>query len=335
MHAGQPKTGSSTIQRFLNNNKKTLQKYGYLYETGKAVNHQLILRKIFSHDDPHNAFNTFMDDQITIAKQKSCEHIIISHEGLFFLQEALVSSITKRFSEDMRLHVFLRRQDFYLESAWKQWHFKNTHYKDFDDYARTFKIPNYLFHLEKWSKFIPKKSIHVTPFEKRNFPEGIERHFLNSIGILDTSAMDLSVVNDGWGANKGLTSEGLALAFLVRDIADNNIHDHSIQYFINEHFRSLQKEHFVSYDLLSLERRQEILTQSMITNQKIVENFTNRSGPLFEDEIESLPLKTFTEEDIDYTFFVGELMRIGIRQDALIKELKSKIKRAKKALDEA
>lgn len=330
MHIGQPKTGSSSIQRFLSCNKNALQKKGYLYEAGNGVNHRHFFQSIFASRDPKTSYNSFMNDQFKIAKERNCEHIIISHEGLFFLQDEKLEYFPKQFKDQTQLYVFLRRQDLYLESAWKQWHFKNLDYKNFEDYVARFKIPNYFTHLKKWSKLVETDSMFVTPFEKQKFPNGIEIYFLNSIGITDTETMDFNISDDGWGANKGLTAEGLAIAFLVREISKNDIHDHSIQYFINKHFSNLQKEHFTGYELLSFSQRQEILSRHESINQNIADIFMHKNTPLFESDIETSSSVPQNDLIIDYEVYVKELMRIGIEQDTLIKELKSKIKKNKK-----
>lgn len=327
LHIGQPKTGSSSIQRVMKKNHKLLIKNGYLYDAPR-VNHQNIIQKIAKSSNSAVEFKQFIDNKIKVANKLRCNHIVISSESLFFMHDKKINTMMKQFKVQVSVYAYLRRQDMYMESAWKQWHFKNLSYKNFDDYVNSFKVPNYYFHLHKWGRHVDSEDINVIAFEKRNFPEGLEKHFLQTLGIDDVEAFDFSIEDDGWGENKGLSGEGLELAFQARELAENNIHNHSIQFFINKYFSDFQKEHFTSYNLLSLQQRKEIIKRHDATNRKIANKYLNSDKPLFLDPIKSGQLKqSITPEAI-----TKALMTIGMRQDKMIEQLHKEIREIKKTI---
>ncbi len=325
-HLGQPKTGSSTIQRILKKNTTELVKKGYLYAP-QGIDHQNTLYEIKSRED----FEKFINDQKEKAKNLNCDNIIISDEALFFKNENILLEWFKGIHENYHAYIYLKRQDTYLESSWKQWYFKDLSYRDFEDFLNKYKVKNYYYHLQKWLKFIKQGNMHIKAFEKRNLEGGLERNFLHWIGIEDIDGFDFTLnKNDIWGDNKGLTNEGLQLAFEVRELAHNNIHDHTIQNFIGQYFSDFQKEHFKSYGLISAKKRLELIQKYNFINDRISKELLNNDNKLFQDSIDVE--NNLQKDDITLKRVIKALMTIGVRQDTMIKQLTVDIRKIKESI---
>lgn len=322
-HLGQPKTGSSTIQRILKKNTHELAKKGYLYAP-KGIDHQDTLYTIKSRED----FRTFINDQIKKAKDLNCHNIIISDEALFFKDEDILLEWLEDIHENYYAYVYLKRQDTYLESSWKQWYFKDLSYRDFDDFLDKYEVKNYYYHLKKWLKFIKSENMHIKAFEKRNLEGGLERNFLHWIGIEDIDGFDFTIDdNDTWGENKGLTKEGLELAFEVRELAHNKMHDHKIQNFIGRYFSDMEKEHFKGYNLIPHEKRLVMIDEFNIINDRISKEIMGNDEKLFQDSIKMD--KNLASEKITTKRIINALMTIGVQQDKMLRDMAEDIRQLK------
>lgn len=337
LHIGQHKTGSSSIQLFLSRNAQILESQGYLYDTsGKGIesknqdqySHILIMRTML---DPRSRpfFFKYIDEQISQCEKKNLHTLILSSEELFLhYSEEHVQLLNEylKSKAEMEVVCYLKRQDLFYESSWKQWHYKNLKFKNFIDYVQKVPPLNYYNILSRWKKHI--KHLTVTPFEKKYFPEGLERHFLKSIGISNYELFNFDYIkeDDTWGANKGFTQEAMNIAYLCRDFSKNDIGDFCVQDFIQKYLSKMfEKEHFSSYDLFTYEQRVQLYKHVEISNQKVASEFLNTNALLFE-----APKKTENNPNanaIQFQTVIRAMMMIGIEQD---KQLVSLTKRLEK-----
>lgn len=324
LHVGQPKTGTTSIQNLLQNNKELLKKGGILYKTN-SLNHQPIIQNIFNQNDTTLALQEFIDEQKKTASALGCHSIILSSEALFEFDQIFLKQMIDGFALETKVIVYLKRQDLFLESSWKQWHFKNKNYKNFDDCAERLALKDYAQTLQEWSNLVGEKNMHVIPFEKRNFQNGLLRSFLSLIGISKEleEKMDFTIPKTMFGTNQGLSPKGLEFAFLVRELAKGPL-DYTIENFIHKYLDDVfHKEYFEGYGLFSYEKRKKYLKRWEKSNKEIAQKYLSRDI-LFEDEIAE------EKKNVDVTLddVAKIIMSLGIKFDQRLNDLENKIKKS-------
>ena len=123
VHIGAPKCASTTIQNHLKDNARALRQAGILIpdRSTSEVVHRFVRRECGGAD--------LIDAIKRLGREASgCNKIILSAEGLFQgvgPRERLIepfNHLSKDF--DITVILYVRRQDEWLESAWKQWYVK-------------------------------------------------------------------------------------------------------------------------------------------------------------------------------------------------------------------
>lgn len=317
LHVGQPKTGTTSIQNLLQMNSDLLKESGFLYKSN-ALNHQPIIQNIMQQNDVDAALLDFVKEQKLNANKHKCHTIILSSEAFFELEIEFLRKLINLFNMETTVIVHLKRQDLFLESSWKQWHFKNKHYRNFDDYVGRSGLKDYSLTLEKWSQLVGQENIYVTPFEKKNFPNGLLKHFLSLVGVTNEieEQMNFNIPKTMFGTNQGLSPKGLKFAFLVRELAEDPL-DYTIENFIHKYLGDVfHKEHFEDYGLFSYEKRKKYLERWKESNTSIAQKYLNRDF-LFEDEI------TEDKKNIDITLddMAKVIMSMGIKFDQRLNKL--------------
>ncbi len=119
LHFGMPKTGTTSLQRFLAENRKQLENYGWTYPDfrypGGVVTRNLDVF-LYRPDD------TFIETTLNMLENS---HVILSSEDAWFaLGWGGGQQILKKLYavwNNLKVIVYLRRQDFYIEALWSQY----------------------------------------------------------------------------------------------------------------------------------------------------------------------------------------------------------------------
>ena len=128
IHGGAEKCGSSAIQFFLSQNRHTLAKFGFFVPDANfgvnddlvTGNHVFFLQNIIvlrSAGDFISRLDAIFDF-IPVGHS-----ILISAENLFSTDAGFLFEILSK-HYDVNFLAYIRRQDDYLISAWKQWYFR-------------------------------------------------------------------------------------------------------------------------------------------------------------------------------------------------------------------
>lgn len=319
IHVGQPKTGSTSIQNLLKKNSNILRRAGFLFEAN-SLNHQPIIQKILNSKEQSDELDSFVQQQLSLAKKYNCHSIILSSEAFFEMEQNFLKQLLDKFNCQTSVIVYLKRQDLYLESIWKQWHFKNTHYADFTDFVTKFKLIDYDITLEKWSDLVGEQNISLIPFEKGEFENGLLINFLENLGVNEenTSDFDFEISKNMFGTNQGLSPKGLKFAFLARDLADGPL-DYTLENFVHEYLSEVfHKDFFEGYGLFNVQSRKAFLGQFESSNNAIAMKYLKRSM-LFNDALDL--------EQKDTEISIDDLARVvismGVKFDKALKALQA------------
>ena len=191
LHIGQPKSATTSIQSFLNNNRGALLEQGVLYpESGLQYQAHHCLGTFFS-GGPVDWIKPLDPDAVKAALLAEigavdCHTVVMSSESLFYprVDPALARRYFAEF--DVRVFMTLRRQDEWLESALRD-NIKTGHVNGTDHLARAATLVSsvdYEAQINKWVPVFGDDSMILTTFEPGGNREPVEQRFLDSIGAV-------------------------------------------------------------------------------------------------------------------------------------------------------
>lgn len=213
LHIGTPKTGTSAIQKFLPLNKELLEEQGYCYPDfgfrypgiGIYRNaHFMVYRHKRDNSESEEEFeaNRKAEDERFIEGldklkdlSETFPNIIMSDENIwngYVKREDFWETLKKELTDrgiDLKVIVYLRRQDLVLESYWSQ-QVRETMQISFQEYVNSneysfFKL-DYYDRLKSIAKIVGKENIIVRAYEKQQY-EGngntLISDFLKVIGL--------------------------------------------------------------------------------------------------------------------------------------------------------
>ena len=201
VHIGTTKTGTTAIQSFCIDNQETLNQQGYCYplfpyrypDVSERRNARFLLEE--ASDRQGGIFREGMDKIRELFQTFS--NIIVSDEGIWsapYEQRVTMWRALKAEAKEagfqIRIIVYLRRQDTYLISGWNQMvksgigNSAGVAWKDYvNDLVHINKM-YYATHLKKLSAFFGKKNLIVRRFEPKHFAGGsIYADFLQAVGL--------------------------------------------------------------------------------------------------------------------------------------------------------
>lgn len=215
LHIGTEKTGSTSIQHFLRDNKKQLSETGYFFHN----NNTFKLARSFSekiknyHDvDSENVKKQHYEELINITK--SCNNVIISCE--FFHSRINTKSEIKNICDffhgifdEIVLICYLRDFAYLCESLYST-SIRFNNYINSDDKLITGNIPifdqfvsectpkhkyfNYMSFLDLWRNELKKENMKVALFNKESFFQGdLISDFSNKINLPLEESFNLNI----------------------------------------------------------------------------------------------------------------------------------------------
>lgn len=175
-HIGISKTGTTTIQKYLNENTDFLESIGVRYicsgRSRGTESHQRLARIYKQGLDSAGVIQEIRQE---IANSK-CHSFIISSEMFEGLSDEGISRIKRDFCGfNLVLVVYLRYQDQAISSMYNEMVKKHACNVSFSDYVLTTPRKDLLFYgkmLDRWARFLGKKNIRVRVFDPSSFYRG-------------------------------------------------------------------------------------------------------------------------------------------------------------------
>lgn len=298
VHAGAGKTGSSAIQRFLTQNKTHLDEVNH---ANLGMFFEDILGWEGEHESPAQKFGNcvalgseYARSEI-LKKFRKCAEIlpsrvhtlVWSNEGIFEAWKQLgplFNDLVDIF--DCRFVVYLRRQDQWFISAYKQWGIRHKTYsgriKSFEEwYSQNKARGDYSSILRKWEQNIPRNSMDIRVYNPK---ENSARDFCKVLR-LEAESLQFS----GLRNNQTPPNTILALFKLYNSQFQEPVFPDELLGFIRR-TGILKKEFFpesLSIKLPGPDRRKEILEEYKQSNENLADYLAPHEAQFVGEEVEA------------------------------------------------
>ncbi len=296
IHIGTGKTGTSAIQDFLDDHRADLiQTFSCLYPNLKAESTDLFTGRCQNHIElfrrqDEQVIRTQIHTLVTEARKRKIQKIVISYEGLS-AQPKIAHTLRETLSvfPDIKVHIimYIRRQDYWLESAYKQWGMKDIRFRNVQHFLETHMLyfpynSNRLESIESWGKEFGDDSIIVQPYEKGQLKDGIIIDFLNKLGIDYTLIHNFNPQRDKYFVNVGFNRDIIEIFQLNKNFY-RSANDHRLIQFFSQYLgAAYMKAPFEEYSLFSPQERLEIINRYLPQYEIIAKKYLKRAdGKLF------------------------------------------------------
>lgn len=300
IHIGCEKTGTTSIQNVLADNRSELLKQGTFYpELGKLKFAQIVLpaalQPLDTPDRPRADYypgnenidtDTIWNGFIKLAQENADKNIILSAEHFSSrTHEQGLQYLSKKMQQllplfNIKVVVYLRRQDKFMESTYSTIikaggrlsfdAFYNAHLPLRDRY-------DFSILLSRWRKFFDKDQLVVKDYETEVKSKGLLTSFFEIVGINGQAlSMKSQNENTSWPANV------IELARLCNSPRIIEILGNDRFGFLNEIAKSLSKEERNHVYKFSSEQRQEILRHYADTNIQVETEYFQHQ-PIFSE----------------------------------------------------
>lgn len=343
LHIGTPKTGTTSIQRFFREHPHFLKKQGYVYPdfgkiyegVGVARNgHFLVLNK--------DEFKEAYIDAVKKIKKlsKKYNNIIISEEAVWNNSKNI-----KTFIDDMKLNdikvkiiLYLRRQDLFLQSKWAQAVKEGETTMNFNEYIKVQKNKlDYYNQCCKLQELVGENNLIIRVFEKQQFIGDNHNYFTDFFEALNLK-YEKKIDFQQKVRNQSLTGIYLEVKRMLNYYPEFNTRFNFIVKYLNKVAKERgENESYSTNKYFTYEEQIEFLSKYDEGNKKIAKEFLLREdGILFREEIteNECGTKTYTTEE-----YVDILAAIILKQQknrmkiinklkniSILRKIKSRIK---------
>jgi len=191
IHIGFGKTGTSSLQAFLAQNRDQLLHDGIYYPEGsfaKECHHDLIIEstwQVLDIDKQRHQWGKL----ISSVEETECHSVILSSEAFAAMfpdgshvpcqNVQLIAEMLEGY--DVTIICYVRRHDSFMPSAYNQWLKSGTITCSPNDFVESFDI-SFLSILSDWADCFGDNKLKVFPFERRALQPTLIDHFFHAIG---------------------------------------------------------------------------------------------------------------------------------------------------------
>lgn len=345
LHIGMPKTGSSSLQLFLRENKEILEKKGYTYPVmpfcypgiSDMRNGHFLFGEVYHAEGEVNREKTgeLRDDAFRIVREELERgfQVILSDEGIWNSvnpsEDEILSPLVQFCEKNkcgLRVIVYLRRQDSFLESYWKQrirrrgatWKWERVR-KNPPSYL----VMDYYRHLRGIADIVGKENMEVRRYGAEYFEGGghtIFSDFLGAVGLTLTEEYQQLPKQVNVSLHNNYAEIKRILNFwLPEDEGERESQDQWVKRLAVE-CSEMQKKQYNS-SLFSEEERHAFLNGYRESNNQIAREFLGQEE-LFTEETDDLPKWKVSnpQQYEDTVFFLGKALIEQHREVELLKK---------------
>lgn len=276
LHIGQPKTGTSAIQSFLNTNRRILADsqqilyptYHKPYELGTLHNHSKIFDKVKITREIE-ACSSYLKDIVEYALTKNYKTIVLSNESLFSWKEYpyFLNKILSQIEVEIKIVVYLRRQDYWVEAAWKQWGHKNTKYENIEDFVKK-RAFNWNKKLSAWLENFAIDNLILRVYEVEQIGVDVVADFQSIVGINHSASFE-KPIETNFNQNHGLHPDVINILKQCRNLVSSEGDNSLLDFFAESLPNSYKKHAWEKYNLLTSELRLAIKEKCDASNSKL------------------------------------------------------------------
>lgn len=323
-----PKTGTSTLQKFLFINKSKLERYGWSYpvlsdvEMGsqeyagiESCGNGYHIFKDWVSSDIKSKWNNGMEFAIKCLENKN---VIISSEHSYSDADKFIADARKKY-ENVKVIVYLRRQDREIESLYNQLIKNGDEYNVFKKYIFSDAVPEnfleYALKLDELSQIIGKENLIVRIYEKQQLiGNDIVTDFLSILRIpLDwdnwerIEPVNLALKGNYLEINR-LINSIQNVGNLFDDMRDDEDIGHDLRSVCVRLSRAFNEDK-IEQGFFSADERKEFLRKFVSGNERIAREYLGREdGVLFYDDRLDYPLY----ETGQYSSFETDMIRVFV-----------------------
>ena len=351
LHIGTPKTATSSIQKFLCDNRKILEQHGYCFPklphkypyVSSNRNAHFMLGDTNSPDQQANMQEKTDDLLEGLGRVRDCfkkyDFVILTDEDLWrassYSRKELFPYLKQEAMQQgyqIKIIVYLRRQDKYLISLWNQ-NIKRASrpcLQQINDYMVRLQkkaklVLDYAAKLDSIAELFGKENLIVRRFEPQSWVNhSIIDDFMDCIGLELTDEFQLPSEM----ANPGLDFN---CAEIKRIINNNPMLSVGDIHYLASFLKSLsetppldKKNTSTAYSMLSVEETKSLLAKYAEGNERIASEYIHDGKPLFSDDIPDLPKWEINAQEMyenTIHFFSMALARLHNDNESLKKEI--------------
>lgn len=276
LHIGTHKTGTTSLQRFLDINSEQLKKYDILYpKTGWYHHSQHLLPfqlKGAIPFDVEKISDTVWQDLIKEIKRSRLKNVILSSEIFSTLNKSQIEILHKYLEDfEVKIYLYLRRQDELFESIYNQqikgW--RNPKKKQVSFFLKNMKAlyPHFnYFHLVKnWAEVFKSDNIIIRPYHKEYVSDTIS-DFLNLLEIDDKEQKKFQWPKNG---NRSISIKALELIRLSKFVEEDLKVREKIFHLANKIFPPTSS----NKTLLDTEQKNKITEKFKSDNNNLIKHY--------------------------------------------------------------
>lgn len=293
LHIGVHKTGSTSLQNFLLLNRKKFLNHSVLYPESGLVGpaHHRLAYIFLPQTEPRLKFygeqnpkEELFENVLRQFEESGCNTLLLSSEAFheYIDMPRLKSNLN---GYDVKIVVYLRRQDNWLLSAYaqrvKQFESRfSGAFNTFPPYRSNRVIVDYRRRLQGWADFFGSENVAVRVYEKALLSDGLSCDFCKAIGI----PYDRSYKEAKKDPNKSLSRDGVEIVRFFNNIKlDRTVHNYIVNY-VMENFPPKTGQNAMG--LISPAERLEIINFYKDSNAYVAKHYLGREdGILFQEPL--------------------------------------------------